>query len=105
MKRIIYFFLIGVLISCQPSMIKGFVVAKEYVPRHMDDDQDVRIVEASVVPHVVTRPIVVPHRHTPVLVPAKFTLFVANRYNVYNVEVDSLTYIQTKVGQRIVLER
>ena len=90
MKRIIYFFLIGVLISCQPSMIKGFVVAKEYVPRHMDDDQDVRIVEASVVPHIV---------------PAKFTLFVANRYNVYDVEVDSLTYIQTKVGQRIVLER
>ena len=33
-----------------------------------------------------------------------FTLFVANRHRVYDIRVDSLTYIKTKVGQRITIK-
>lgn len=53
---------------------------------------------------IAPHPVVVPHRHIPVLVPAKFVLYVADRYSVHDVDVDSVTFIKTKVGQRMTIE-
>lgn len=43
-------------------------------------------------------------RREPEYVKSTFTLFVANRHRVYDIRVDSLTYIKTKVGQRITIK-
>lgn len=104
MKKILCVVLLFTLVSCRPTIIRGFVVAKEYVPQHMDDVQVEPVVEASVVPHITPHPVVVPHRHIPVLVPAKFVLYIADRYSVHDVDVDSVTFIKTKVGQRMTIE-
>ncbi len=103
MKKLVLFLItFGLCISCEDKPIRGFVVAKEYTPGHMDNEHAKHVEEATFVPHV---PIVYVHHHEPEFVPSKFTLYVANRYSVYDINVDSLTYIKTKVGQRITIKR
>lgn len=103
MKKSALFLIAFILcVSCEDKPIRGFVVAKEYIPGHMDNEYPKHIEEATFVPHV---PMVYVHHHEPKFVPSEFTLYVANRYRVYHINVDSLTYITTKVGQRITIKR
>lgn len=100
MKKVVFFvFALFLLAACGKKEIHGFVVAKVWIKGHMDDERAQEVEEASVI-----IPVVRPHHHEPEFVPSRFTLFVANKRWVHEVNVDSLTYIKTKVGQRIMIK-
>ena len=101
MKKIVFIiFALFLLAACGKKEIHGFVVAKVWIKGHMDDERAQEVEEVSVI-----IPVVRPHHHEPEFVPSKFTLFVANRHRVHDIDVDSLTYMKTKVGQRITIKR
>lgn len=90
--------LLAILTSCENKPFKGFLVCKEYIPGHMDDEPAKSVQEAYVYVPVVT-----PRTHTPKYIPSEWTFYVANKYGVRQFHVDSLTYIRHKVGERIVM--
>ncbi len=99
MKKVVFLFALLLLAACNSAPIKGFVVAKEYVKGHIDNVQAQRVEEA-----IIIVPVMHNQRREPEYVKSTFTLFVANRHRVYDIRVDSLTYIKTKVGQRITIK-
>lgn len=99
MKKIILAFsLLTVLSGCKTKPFKGFLVCKEYIPGHMDDKQPKSIQEAY-----VYVPVVYPRTHEPEYVPSEWHFYVANKYGVRDFQVDSLTYLRHKVGERIIM--
>nr|DAM65297.1 MAG TPA: Prokaryotic membrane lipoprotein lipid attachment site [Caudoviricetes sp.] len=99
MKKIILAFsLLAVLSGCKTKPFKGFLVCKEYIPGHMDDKQPKSIQEAY-----VYVPVVHPRTHEPEYVPSEWHFYVANKYGVRDFQVDSLTYLRHKVGERIIM--
>lgn len=99
MKKIILFIsFLAVLGSCKNQPFKGFLVCKEYIPGHMDDEQPYIQQEAY-----VYIPVVHPRRHEPEYIPSKWKFYVANKRCVLEFSVDSLTYTKHKVGERIVM--
>ena len=99
-KILIFISLALVLLGCENKLFKGFLVYKEYTPGHMDDTEPIVVQEATFVP---VRPVIVPHRHVPQYVPSSWIFYVANKDGVRRFDVDSLTYIRHKVGERIVM--
>lgn len=96
-KILLTFILLAALSGCKPKPFKGFLVCKEYIQGHMDDDNVKSIQEAYVsVP-------VVPRTHTPEYIPSEWIFYVANKDRVIPFHVDSLTYIKHRVGERIVM--
>ncbi len=101
MKRILFFIIFTLLFDgCKTKPFKGFLVCKEYIPGHMDNEHAKSVQEAYV--HV---PVVLPRRHVPQYIPSEWHFYVANRDGVRDFQVDSLTYIKHKVGERIVMNR
>lgn len=99
MKKIILAFsLLAVLTGCKTKPFKGFLVCKEYIKGHMDDEQPHIQQEAA-----VYVPVVVPRIHTPEYVPSAWIFYVANKDGVRRFNVDSLTYTRHKVGERITM--
>jgi hypothetical protein len=98
MKAINLLFLLSLLIlgSCNEPFT-GYVVCKEYIPLHMDDEQPKSVQEA-----IVYVPVVTP-KHTPELIKSKFILYIANKNCVIEYEVDSITFIHTKICQKLTL--
>ena len=91
--------LLAILAGCNPKPVKGFLVCKEYVPGHMDDEHAKTVQEAYVyVPFIPMR-----RHHTPEYIPSEWHFYVANKYGVRDFKVDSLTYLRHKVGKRIVM--
>lgn len=101
MKKIILALsLLAVLSDCKTKPFKGFLVCKEYIQGHMDDEQPHIQQEAA-----VYVPIVYPRTHEPEYVPSEWHFYVANKYGVRDFRVDSLTYLRHKVGERIIMNQ
>lgn len=99
MKKIIMTIgLLTILAGCGDKQFKGFLVCKEYIKGHMDDEQQHIHQEAA-----VYVPVVPPRRHEPEYVPSEWYFYVANKNCVRRFNVDSLTYTQHKVGERITM--
>jgi len=92
--------LLAILVSCSPKPFKGFLVCKEYIPGHMDDEHVKTVQEAYV---YVPVPVVYPRRHESEYIPSAWKFYVANKRCVREFSVDSLTYTKHKVGERIVM--
>lgn len=97
-KILLTFILLAALSGCKPKPFKGFLVCKEYIRGHMDDECVEPIQEAY-----VSVPVVVPRIHTPEYIPSEWIFYVANKDCVLRFNVDSLTYIKHRVGERIVM--
>ena len=97
-KLILFISLLAVLGSCENQPFKGFLVCKEYIPWHMDDEHAKTVQEAY-----VYVPIVPPRRHEPEYIPSAWIFYVANKDGVRRFNVDSLTYTKHKVGERITM--
>ena len=69
---------------------------KEYVPGHMDDKKVQSVQEAIVF-------VPIPHMPEPEYIPSEWNFYVANKNGVRVFNVDSLTYLRHKVGERIVM--
>lgn len=101
MKRIILALsLLAVLSGCETKPFKGFLVCKEYIKGHMDDERPHIQQEAA-----VYVPIVPPRRHEPEYIPSEWKFYVANKHGVRVFSVDSLTYTRHKVGERIIMNQ
>lgn len=99
MKKIILAFsLLAVLSGCKTKPFKGFLVCKEYIKGHIDDEQPHIHQEA-----IVYVPVVPPRRHEPEYIPSAWIFYVANKDGVRRFNVDSLTYTRHKVGERITM--
>ncbi|MDY5632515.1 MAG: lipoprotein [Bacteroidaceae bacterium] len=99
MKKIILALsLLAVLSGCKTKPFKGFLVCKEYIQGHMDNEQPHIQQEAAMYVPVVT-----PRIHEPEYIPSAWIFYVANKYGVRRFDVDSLTYTRHKVGERIVM--
>lgn len=85
-------------VGCEPKPFRGFLVCKEYIPGHMNNEQVKTVIEAGV--HI---PIVRPRRHKPQYIPSEWWFYVANKDRVRTFNVDSLTYTKHKVGERIIM--
>ena len=83
------------LCSCQQEFT-GYVVCKEYVPAHMDNQEPKTTQEAG----IVYVPVVVAH-HTPELIKSQWFVYVANKDAVRQFEVDSVRYLHIKICQKI----
>lgn len=99
-KLLISIVLLLVFLGCETKSFKGFLVCKEYIPGHMDNEQPYIQQEAYMLV-----PIVPPRRHVPKYVPSVWVFYVANKDCVKLFYVDSLKYQKYKVGQRIVMNR
>lgn len=98
-KFILVFSLLAALSSCETKPFKGFLVCKEYVPGHMDDEHAKTVQEAYVpVPFYM-------FQDEPEYVPSVWYFYVANKDRVRRLKVDSLTYTRRKVGERIVINQ
>ena len=97
-KLFISISLLTILAGCNPKPFKGFLVCKEFIPGHMDDEYAKTVQEAY-----VPVPIVPPRRPDPEYIPSEWHFYVANKYGVRDFKVDSLTYLRHKVGERIVM--
>lgn len=88
---------LSLLVSCGPrSHVYGYIVAKEYVPKHMSD------VPARPVRYAAYFPVVVPRlTKTPQQIPSVWTVWVANRYYTEQVQVDSASFYRLKCGQKV----
>ena len=94
-KLFISISLLAILVGCT-HQFKGFLVCKEYVPGHMDDKKVQSVQEAIVfVPP--------PRMPDPEYIPSEWKFYVANKNGVRVFNVDSLTYVRHKVGERIVM--
>ena len=92
--------LLAVLVGCEPKPFKGFIVCKEYVKAHMDNEDAHVVEEAAFVPRVFY-----PHHiHMPQLVPSEWKFYVANKYAVRVFYVDSVTYTKHHIGEKIVMK-
>lgn len=98
-KILLTFILLAALSGCKPKPFKGFLVCKEYIRGHMDNVSVKPIQEAY-----VYVPVVVPKSHTPEYIPSEWIFYVANKERVLRFNVDSLTYIKHRVGERIVMK-
>jgi hypothetical protein len=89
---------IVMLCSCQQDFT-GYVVFKEYVPLHMDDQEPKTVQQATFIP----APIIVAHpiQHTPELIKSKWFVYVANKDAVRQFEVDSVRYLKIKICDKI----
>lgn len=90
--------LLAILAGCEPKPFKGFLVCKEYIQGHMDNEQPYVKEEA-----IVYVPVVPPRRSEPEYIPSVWIFYVANKDCVRYFYVDSLTYTRNKVGERIVM--
>lgn len=97
-KLFISISLLAILAGCNPKPFKGFLVCKEYIPGHMDDEHAKTVQEAY-----VPVPVVCPRRHEPEYIPSEWKFYVANKHGVRVFNVDSLTYTKHKVGERIAM--
>ena len=100
-KLLISIVLLLVFLGCETKPFKGFLVCKEYIPGHMDDEHAKTVQEAYV---PVPVPVVYPRRHEPEYIPSEWHFYVANKDGVRDFRVDSLTYLRHKVGERIVMD-
>lgn len=100
-KLLISIVLLLVFLGCETKPFKGFLVCKEYIPGHMDDEHAKTVQEAYVPVPVL---VVYPRRHEPEYIPSEWHFYVANKDGVRDFRVDSLTYLRHKVGERIVMD-
>ena len=99
MKKVLLFIsLLAVLGSCKNQPFRGFLVCKEYIPGHMDDEHAKTVQEAY-----VYVPVVHLRKHEPEYIPSVWKFYVANKRCVREFSVDSLTYTKHKAGERIVM--
>jgi hypothetical protein len=101
MKKLITLILIFlVLTACESKPFTGYIVAKEYVEGHMCHDEDYQhYVEAyvPVVPHV-------PPVHHHEWQESEFIIYVANRYQVNEYNVDSLDFYNYNLLDKVTFE-
>lgn len=90
--------LLTVLSGCKTKPFKGFLVCKEYIKGHMDDEQPYIQQEA-----IVIVPVFHQKTHEPEYVPSVWYFYVANKDGVRRFNVDSLTYTKHKVGERMAM--
>lgn len=101
MKKILYLSLLIVLMSsCMEIPSYGYLVHKEYVKYHMSNEKPKIIHEAALFGYVHV-PVVRRHRSKPKLIPSEWKFYVGNKYGVRQFNVDSLTYIRFKCGDKI----
>lgn len=90
---IVVFFIVMIALftDCKPKSrtITGYLVAKEFIPKHMSNQPELIVNYSIVMP--ARAPIVTPHNsNSPVmLIKSKWVWYVANKYGVYVNEVDS----------------
>ena len=97
-KILLTFILLAALSGCKPKPFKGFLVCKEYIRGHMDSVSVKSIQEAYVYGHVYY------YMYTHKYIPSEWKFYVANKDGVLRFNVDSLTYIKHRVGERIVMK-
>lgn len=88
----------------EPEHITGFVVAKEFIPKHWDNEQNPKSISCSAVfvpfvPHVSTA------NHTPIEIGDQWVIYVANRYEVYPKWTSKSFFKKVKLGQFITVKK
>jgi len=83
------------LSACGKKKIEGYIVAKEYTAGHMSDKTASRVQYAYVPVVVVPRTTSKPH-----YVASTFIIWIANRYDTYEVNVDSTSFYNFHCGQK-----
>lgn len=98
MKKLLYFLTITILLSCTSQPFTGRIVGKEYTAGHMCHSEDyVEKYEAAVIPVVVAR-----HHHK--WENAKFTIWVANRYDLRSYNVDTTSFNKWVMGAKVTMK-
>jgi len=95
---ILLIFIMSALISCisKDTVITGYVVCKEYVPEHMDNENPKTIqYNIIIVPHYT------PHRRTPQKVLEGWYLYVANKNEVFKKRVNKTIFDNTKITDKV----
>lgn len=98
-KVILAISLLAMSAGCKTDPFRGFLVHKEYIRHHMDNERPYTMQEAYV---YVPIPFYM-FQDEPEYVPSVWYFYVANKDGVRRFNVDSLTYIKHRVGERIVM--
>ncbi|MEY2869812.1 MAG: hypothetical protein RIR01_2314 [Bacteroidota bacterium] len=99
MKKIFFISIILLIASCQEQDIKGYVVYKKHIPKHMCHDEDVKIVtEAGMTPIVVPH---TTHTHHHSEQAPTWEIYVSNSYGTTKVSVTENCYNSFHVTDKV----
>jgi hypothetical protein len=94
MRKVLSMFLLLAVVACEERKIEGYIVYKEYMPRHMCHDDTEPVVEAAYV-HV-------PHNnHVHTEQEPTWTLYVGNEQGTTTVDVTENCYNGFKVTDKV----
>ncbi|MDH6310571.1 hypothetical protein M2451_003339 [Dysgonomonas sp. PFB1-18] len=100
MKKIVSFLIVVIFLSCSgQTSFNGYIVCKEYRPKHMSNE-NVQPVQMAI---IMPRP--VPYRPKPYLIKSKWVIYVANKNGVKMFDVDSLYFSTVRCGQNITINQ
>lgn len=90
-------------VSCDESdrSFTGYIVHKEYIPQHYDDETPEEVSCAGVI--IPPRPVMRPPRK-PVLVKSRWIWYVANKNSVKAFEKDSLSFNDCFCGDKLTIQ-
>lgn len=88
--------------ACNKYPFTGYIVGKEYIPRHWENKPGKSICECA-----VWIPVVPAHTSTDQrkIVESQFILHVANKDELRHIHVDSLLYQARKCGEKITINK
>ena len=91
-------FLLLAVVACEERKIEGYIVYKEYMPKHMCHDDTEPVVESGFTPTVVV-PHTNTHHHTEQ--EPTWTLYVGNEQGTTTVDVTENCYNSFKVPDKV----
>ena len=89
--------LIAILGIREEQPFTGYVVGKEYIPAHLDNENPLSIHECIWIP--VTPPVKIPQR-----VRSRFIIHVANKDALKHIDVDSMYFVARRCGEKITIK-
>lgn len=87
------------IVSCGHHNITGYVVCKQYIKAHWDNETADIIYESSVIDIIIP----VHTRHNPQWINSQFIIYLGNINGVRGFKVDSLFYTDVRCGQKLTL--
>jgi hypothetical protein len=86
----------NLFVDDKPKTFTGYLVAKEYTPQHMSNENERTVSYSVFIPTVVHNNPPPPHK-----VNSSFVWYVANKHQVISKNVDSLRFDTKKCGQLV----
>lgn len=98
--KILFYLVVALLVSCTHKPFTGYLVCKEFIPKHMSNEDEKPIIYAA----VPFRPVIIPQHKKPKLVEDQFNWYVDNKYSVNRFTVSRKKFHSKRLGDKITIK-